>query len=102
MGAKQRKESLEAELKMIESRMTMHERLDIVLKKTFRSIADIADVSQMTNAQLRRIVKRIEVDHDGNVDIFLQLNSELGLENAIPIESEAAEETTVPDLDDCT
>ncbi len=102
LGAKQRKESLEAELKMIESRMTMHERLDGVLKKTFRSIADIADVSQMTNAQLKHIVRRIEVDHDGNVDIFLQLNSELGLENAIPIESEVGEETTVPDLDDCT
>lgn len=102
LGAKQRKESLEAELKMIESRMTMHERLDGVLKKTFRSIADIADVSQMTNAQLKRIVRRIEVDHDGNVDIFLQLNSELGLENAIPIESEGVGEISVPDLDDCT
>ncbi len=39
----------------------------------------------MTNAQLRRIIDRIEVDHDGNVDIYLRLMGDLGLDKIVPI-----------------
>ena len=34
----------------------------------------------MTNAQLRRIIDKIVVDKDGNVDIYLRVLSELGLD----------------------
>ena len=40
----------------------------------------------MTNTQLRRIIQKIEVDKEGNVEIFLRLFGDLGLEEAVLIE----------------
>ena len=35
---------------------------------------DITDVHEMTNTQLKRLINKIEVDKDGNVDIYLVLD----------------------------
>jgi len=43
----------------------------MVSGKKAKAVEDIIDVRQMTNFQLKRIVRKIEVDRDGNVDIFL-------------------------------
>lgn len=40
---------------------------------------------QMTNAQLKRIIHKIEVDKDGNVDIYLRLLDDLDLNETVPI-----------------
>ena len=45
----------------------------------FRQIEDITDVREMTNAQLKRLIQKIVVDKDGNVDIYLRLMGDLGL-----------------------
>ena len=37
----------------------------------------------MTNAQLKRIIQKIEVDKDGNVDIYLRLLGDLGLDETV-------------------
>ena len=73
-------ERLEKELKMVSYHLTKGEQLEGILNRTFREIEDVADVRQMTNAQLKRIIQRIEVDKQGNVDIYLRLFGELGLE----------------------
>ena len=39
----------------------------------------------MTNAQLKRIIQEIEVDKDGNVDIYLRLLGDLGLDETVLI-----------------
>ena len=39
----------------------------------------------MTNAQLKKIIQRIEVDKDGNVEIFLRLLGDLGLTDKVLI-----------------
>lgn len=39
----------------------------------------------MTNEQLKRIIKKIEVDKDGNVDIYLRLFGDLGLDENVLI-----------------
>jgi hypothetical protein len=44
-----------------------------VLSSTFKEIEDIVDVHEMTNTQLQRIIQKIEVDKEGNVDIYLRL-----------------------------
>ena len=36
----------------------------------------------MSNEQLKQIIQKIEVDKEGNVDIFLRLFGDLGLEEA--------------------
>ena len=45
----------------------------------------IVDVRQMTNAQLKRIVKEILVDHEGNVEIHLHVLGDLWLRDSIPV-----------------
>lgn len=47
-------------------------QLTAMIQRTFQGVADIADVRQMTNAQLKRVLETIAVDKDGNVDIFLR------------------------------
>ena len=61
------------------------EQLEAVLNSTFQQIEDIADVWQMTNEQLKRIIQKIEVDKDGNVDIYLRLFGDLGLDETVLI-----------------
>ena len=60
------------------------------------------DVSQITNAQLKKIVERIEIDKDGNVEIFLRLLGDLGLSNTvlIPDNKKAAVKSPAKQPDD--
>lgn len=46
----------------------------------------ITDVHQMTNQQLKRLIQKIEVDKDGNVDIYLRLLGDLGLDESVLID----------------
>lgn len=78
-------ERLENELKMVSYHLTKAEQLEAVLNHTFRKIEDVADVRQMTNTQLKRIIQKIEADKDGNIDIYLRLFGDLGLDDTILI-----------------
>ena len=82
-GARQEIERLENELKMVTYQITKGDQLEELLNRTFQSIEDITDVHQMTNTQLKKIIEKIEVDKDGNVDIYLKLLGDLGLDEAI-------------------
>ena len=84
-GMRKEIERLENELKMVSYHLTKGEQLESILNQTFREIEDIADVRQMTNAQLKRIIQRIEVDKDGNVDIYLRLFGDLRLDETVLI-----------------
>ena len=78
-------EKLEKELNMVSYHLTKCEQLEGVLQQTFKEIEDITDVRQMTNAQLKRIIQKIEVDKDGNVDIYLRLFGDLGWDETVLI-----------------
>lgn len=78
-------EKLEGQLKMVSYNLTKGEQLEDVLNNTFKQIEDIVNVKQMTNEKLKRIIKKIEVDKDGNVNIYLRLFSDLGLDDSILI-----------------
>lgn len=84
-GMRKEIERLENELKMISYNLTKGEQLESVLGSTFREIEDITDVHQMTNTQLKRIIQKIEVDKEGNVDIYLRLLGDLGLDSIVLI-----------------
>ena len=94
-GARQEIERLENELKMVTYQITKGDQLEELLNTTFRSIEDITDVHQMTNTQLKKIIEKIEVDKDGNVDIYLKLLGDLGLGEAILVE----DRSEVPDTE---
>lgn len=87
-GSRKRIEQLENELKLVSYQITKRKQLESILLKTFKQIEDIADVSQMANAQLRKIIQKIEVDKDGNVDIYLKLFGELGLNDSVLLNSD--------------
>ena len=86
-GSRKEIERLENELKMVSYHLTKGEQLEGVLNNTFKQIEDITDVRQMTNAQLKKIIQKIEVDKEGNVEIYLRLFGELGLDETVLIES---------------
>ena len=72
-GMRKEIERLENELKMVSYHLTKGEQLEHILGSTFKAVEDITDVHQMTNEQLKQIIHKIEVDKEGNVDIFLRL-----------------------------
>ncbi|MDR0906157.1 MAG: recombinase zinc beta ribbon domain-containing protein, partial [Oscillospiraceae bacterium] len=84
-GMRDEIERLETELKFVSYNITKSDQLSGLLGSTFRELEDVADVRQMTNAQLKRIIKRIEVDKDKNVDIYLRLLGDLGLGETVLI-----------------
>jgi uncharacterized small protein (DUF1192 family) len=86
-GMRKEIERLENELKMISYNLTKGEQLEAILNNTFKEIEDIADVHQMTNTQLKKLIQKIEVDKDGNVDIYLRLLGDLGLDEIVLIEA---------------
>lgn len=101
-GMRKEIERLENELKMVSYHLTKGEQLEAILNSTFKQMEDITDVHEMTNTQLKRLIQRIEVDKDGNVDIYLRLIGDLGLDETVLIEgtestdesAEVVEETT--------
>ena len=86
-GMRKQIEKLENDLKMVSYQINKRDQLEEILNKTFKEIEDITDVSQMTNAQLKKLIQRIEVDKDGNVDIYLRLFGNLGLEITVLIDN---------------
>lgn len=85
-GMRKEIERLENELKMVSYHLTKGEQLEAILNSTFKQLEDITDVHEMMNAQLKRLINKIEVDKDGNVDIYLRLIGDLGLDEAVLIE----------------
>ena len=61
------------------------EQLETILHQTFKEIEDISNLRAISNAQLRRVIDRIEVDRNGNVEVFLKLFRELGLDETVRI-----------------
>ena len=70
---------------MVSYHLTKGEQLDSLLNSTFKRIEDITDVHEMTNAQLRRLIQKIEVNQNGKVDIYLRLFGDLGLDETVLI-----------------
>ena len=97
-GMRKEIDRLENELKMVSYNLTKGEQLEAILSSTFKEMEDITDVHEMTNTQLKRLINKIEVDKDGNVDIYLRLIGDLGLDETVLIEgaegSENNPETT--------
>ena len=97
-GMRKEIDRLENELKMVSYHLTKGEQLEAILNSTFKQMEDITDVHEMTNTQLKRLIQKIEVDKDGNVDIYLRLIGDLGLGETVFIDGvEDAEENVICD-----
>ena len=92
-GMRKEIERLKNELKMVSYNLTKGEQLEAILNSTFKQMEDITDVHEMTNTQLKRLIQKIEVDKDGNVDIYLRLIGDLGLDETVLIEGTNEDES---------
>ena len=84
-GMRQEIERIENELKLISYNLTKRDQLEHLLNRTFRELGNVTDVREMTNAQMHRIIEKIEVDSTENVDIFLRIIGDLGLDKTVLI-----------------
>ena len=76
---------LENDIKLVQYNLDKGDKLEGIIKKTFQSIEDITSFREMTNEQLKKTILKIEVDKDGNVDIYLRLFGDLGLDQTVLI-----------------
>ena len=93
-GMRKEIDRLENELKMVSCNLTKGEQLEAILNSTFKEMEDITDVHKMINTQLKRLINKIEVDKDGNVDIYLRLIGDLGLDETVLIEGTGSADNT--------
>ena len=84
-GMKQKIEKLENDLKLVEYNLDKGDQLEEIIQRTFKNINSITSVHDMNNEQLKQIIQKIEVDKDGNVDIYLRLFGDLGLDETVLI-----------------
>ncbi len=85
-GIRKEIERLESDLHLVELNIDKGDQLEQLIQTTFSTIESITDVRSMTNAQLKKIIQKILVDKDGNVDIYLRLFGDLGLEEEVLIQ----------------
>ncbi|MDE6596854.1 MAG: recombinase family protein, partial [Oscillospiraceae bacterium] len=78
-------EKIKNELLITEYNLSRGDMLETVLKKTFDGIGGVTDISAMTNADMKQIINRIEVDKNGNIDIYLNLFGEIGIDESFLI-----------------
>lgn len=84
-GMKDEIARLENDLKLVGLNIDKGQQLESIIKKTFSTIEQVVDVRTMTNAALKQIIQKIEVDKEGNVDIYLRLLGDLGLDKNVLI-----------------
>lgn len=80
---KQEIERLRKELALLGGQALSESKIKSILNSTFQDIEDIVDLRNATNAQLKRIIEKIEVDKNGQVEIFLKALSGLNSSKSI-------------------
>lgn len=74
---------LENQLKMVRYNISKTDQLEPIIARTFKDIEDLVSMKDMTNAQLKKVISRIEVSEDGSLDVYLKLFSDLGLQDTV-------------------
>lgn len=67
--------TLEAELQQLQALTPDDAAIERVIQQTFQNPTSFLSVRNFNNAQLKQLISKIEVDKDGNVDVYLRLFS---------------------------
>lgn len=78
-GMGKERERLENELQWAERNTDRSHRLEELIGSTFSTVESMSDIRSMTNPQLKKVIQKILVGRDGNVDIYLRSLGDLGL-----------------------
>lgn len=71
-GIKTEMEQLENEIKLSGYHLDKNRELEEIIQMTFRTKKDIISIGNLTNEQMKQLIQKIEVDQEGNVDVYLQ------------------------------
>lgn len=77
--------SLEKELKLVKSHISKSNLLESGLNETFRDIDAVLKADTITNNLLHRVLDCIQVDENGNVDIYFRVLKEVGLSETVQL-----------------
>lgn len=72
MPIKQKEVELEERLACLEQQSLMEGDMERALEGMFNSAEQILSVETVTNEMLKQIIEKIEVDHDGNIEVILK------------------------------
>lgn len=78
LDLKKKTEAAEGELNVVTESLK-GDGAEAVFSKHFDSAKGLASVGDMPNAMLKRMIDRIEVDHEGNIDIYFRKIPECGV-----------------------
>ncbi len=67
----------ENELSVVSCQLNKGNQLEKMIEETFDGMRDIFDRTEITNAQLKKVIKQIVVQKDGTIDIYLRLFNHL-------------------------
>lgn len=76
-------EATENRLKLIDYNITRGDQLETAMGQTFQSMEEILNMNEMDNTSLKQVVDKIVVKPEGNVEIYLKLLSDIGLEQKV-------------------
>ena len=82
-GMLQQVEKLKSQKRVAECSLSKSDQLEGLIGETYDSLQNFTSVRNMTNAQLKKIIDKIVVDENGNVDIYLHLVRDLGLDETV-------------------
>ncbi len=89
---KEKTASINAEIKHLEEKLKMArygimqgDKLQNGLADTFKTIGDILNSAEITNEMLKQVIDRIEVSPEGQVDIYLKLLTDIGLDKKVSV-----------------
>ena len=78
-------EKLQNELKLITYNLDKGSQLEDLLTRTFSTVEDLVSMETITNAQLKQVLQKIIVAHNGKVDIYLRLFGDIGIDETVLI-----------------
>jgi len=84
-GLREQIARIENDLKLFKSNIGKSKELESIIGRTFKTAEDIVDLREMTNAQLKEAIQKIEVGADGRVEIYLRFLGEISKESTFPI-----------------
>ncbi|MDR2531959.1 MAG: recombinase family protein [Oscillospiraceae bacterium] len=76
-------EEINSKLSLVRHNINKGKSLDLIIADTFKNIRSVVSFKSVTNTQLKRIIDKIVVNPNGNVDVHLKLLLETGLEKVL-------------------
>jgi hypothetical protein len=87
-------EKIENDLKIVEYNLCKGDQLGSLVNQTFQDMEKLLSMGEITNAQLKKVIKQVRVKKDGTIDIYLRLLNDIGLEEELIFNDTKADNLT--------